>query len=269
MRATMSIIGLTEYSGEDSSHRDGIWAHFLVPDGIERNLVIERILEECGELELLYPSVPMMRHLLQNWCLAEWHIWEKLYATTVLEYNPIWNKDGTVTETENTSRLHKELGGDQESENSTQLHKELGGDNETSNESFSSEGSSSRTQADAADQVTQVSAYDASAFQNRDKNTTEAESTEHVVADNANTTDRATDRSVDRDNMDSHDRLASRQVDRDDMDVDDRFYERRETGNIGVTTTQQMIKEEREVDQFNIYDYIVQSFKRRFCLLVY
>lgn len=40
-------------------------------------------------------------------------------------------------------------------------------------------------------------------------------------------------------------------------------------GNVGVTTTQQMIEEERRVSQFNISDYIIESFKRRFCLLVY
>lgn len=40
-------------------------------------------------------------------------------------------------------------------------------------------------------------------------------------------------------------------------------------GNIGVTTTQQMIEEERRVSKFNITDYIIESFKRRFCLLIY
>ncbi len=45
--------------------------------------------------------------------------------------------------------------------------------------------------------------------------------------------------------------------------------ERTEKGNIGVTTTQQMIKEEREVQDFNIYDVIIQDFKHRFCVMVY
>lgn len=40
-------------------------------------------------------------------------------------------------------------------------------------------------------------------------------------------------------------------------------------GNIGVTTTQQMIVAEREVVKFNIMDYIIDSFKKRFCLLIY
>ena len=40
-------------------------------------------------------------------------------------------------------------------------------------------------------------------------------------------------------------------------------------GNVGVTTTQQMIEEERRVSEFNISDYIIESFKLRFCLLIY
>ena len=40
-------------------------------------------------------------------------------------------------------------------------------------------------------------------------------------------------------------------------------------GNIGVTTTQQMIEEQRSVVKFNIMDYIIESFIKRFCLLVY
>ncbi len=40
-------------------------------------------------------------------------------------------------------------------------------------------------------------------------------------------------------------------------------------GNIGVTSTQQLIEQERETDKFNIYDVIIESFKNRFCLLIY
>ena len=40
-------------------------------------------------------------------------------------------------------------------------------------------------------------------------------------------------------------------------------------GNIGVTTTQKLIREQREVDLFNLYDIIIEDFKMRFCILVY
>lgn len=45
--------------------------------------------------------------------------------------------------------------------------------------------------------------------------------------------------------------------------------ERVEQGNIGVTTTQQMIKEQREVVEFNVVQRIIDDFKMRFCILVY
>lgn len=40
-------------------------------------------------------------------------------------------------------------------------------------------------------------------------------------------------------------------------------------GNIGVTTNQQMIREEREIVKFNLYDYILDSFVKTFCVMLY
>lgn len=54
----------------------------------------------------------------------------------------------------------------------------------------------------------------------------------------------------------------------DNEDINDSFTERR-TGNIGVTATQDLIKKEREIADFNIIDNITNSFKERFCILVY
>lgn len=43
----------------------------------------------------------------------------------------------------------------------------------------------------------------------------------------------------------------------------------RRSGNIGVTATQDLLKKEREIADFNIYDFIAKSFKKRFCIMVY
>lgn len=46
--------------------------------------------------------------------------------------------------------------------------------------------------------------------------------------------------------------------------------EGRAYGNIGVTTTMQMIREEMNLrEDFNIYDVITQSFKNKFCVMIY
>lgn len=42
-----------------------------------------------------------------------------------------------------------------------------------------------------------------------------------------------------------------------------------EHGNIGVTMTQEMIRQQRSVVEFNLYDYILQDFKAQFCIAVW
>ena len=295
MEATLSILGL------HNATNGAVWDDLTVPDGIDQDVLIMSILVECAELEVLYPRPDTMKTAIGLWSVAERPIWGKLYETTILNYNPIWNKDGTVVEKESKSHIGVDNGVGDGSENlsrigvdngadeSSESENRIGIDDGAGNETFRSEGSSSRNQSDSAsksgDSTQQVSAYDATTFQNREKvDTSESssgESTEHVIADNENqtvrdneqnaynATDRRSDQSKKYDSYNADSRDYERTDDRDTYDADERTYERRETGNIGVTTTQQMIKEEREVDQFNIYDYIVQSFKRRFCLLVY
>lgn len=50
-----------------------------------------------------------------------------------------------------------------------------------------------------------------------------------------------------------------------DKDVRDGYAR----GNIGVTTTQQMIQSQRETVMFNLYETILEEFRERFCILVY
>lgn len=48
------------------------------------------------------------------------------------------------------------------------------------------------------------------------------------------------------------------------------YHKGRTHGNIGVTTSQQMLEQELELaPKINVYSYIIESFRRRFCLLVY
>ena len=43
----------------------------------------------------------------------------------------------------------------------------------------------------------------------------------------------------------------------------------RRTGNIGVTASQDLLQKERDVADFSIIRFITESFKKRFCLMVY
>lgn len=50
---------------------------------------------------------------------------------------------------------------------------------------------------------------------------------------------------------------------------EDSGTEKTRTGNIGVTATQDLIKKEREIADFSIIQFITNSFKERFCLMIY
>lgn len=58
--------------------------------------LVWRILHDCGELELLYLDMDFLRADIIAWGRQKAPIWQKLYNTICLKYNPIWNKDGWI-----------------------------------------------------------------------------------------------------------------------------------------------------------------------------
>lgn len=96
MRATLSILGLYNY---DNTVLDGL----DVPEGLDRETLIDYIFMECADLELLYPQLPMMKRLIQAWADARAHSWERLYQSTIQKYNMIHNYDRYEDWTDNGS----------------------------------------------------------------------------------------------------------------------------------------------------------------------
>lgn len=222
MRATLSILGLYQYSPD-------VFDLLKLPDGVSLDSVRDNILMELAELELLYPSGTFMKTAIGIWSSKQLPVWEKLYATTKLEYNPIHNYDRTEEWAE----------------------EETGNRNGSRTQSQESSGESSGTVKNSGvDTVkSDVSAFNETSYTPKELQTTTL-GTENTSSGTAKQTTDITD-----DTEENSSRNNTRTG--------------RTFGNIGVTTTQQMIEAERDVVKFNIVDYIVEDFKRRFCLLIY
>ena len=222
MRATLSILGLYQYSPD-------IFDLFKLPEGVSLDSVRDNILMELAELELLYPSGTFMKTAIGIWSSKQLPVWEKLYATTKLEYNPIHNYDRTEEWTE----------------------QETGNRNESRTQSQKSNGESSGTVQNSGEDTVKsdVSAFNETTYTPKEMQTTKL-GTENTSSGTAKQTTDITD-------------------DTDENSNRNNTRTGRAYGNIGVTTTQQMIEAERNVVKFNIVDYIVEDFKRRFCLLIY
>lgn len=228
--AKFSIIGAYNYM---PSIFDGL----ILPDTLDRETAINNIIMECAELELLYSDLNFLKFAIEQWSKKQLPVWQKLYKTTQLEYDPIENYNrkeeyidsSTVKRTENVSETAK------------------------SNSSNKSSGNSSSTVDSSQDNEERVSAYDSDTYQPKGKNT---------LSGNEERT--ATDTVTDTGNASGENERQGEFSEQHTFSHTAHLY-----GNVGVTTSQQMIEEERKVVKFNIYDYITDDFKSRFCLLVY
>lgn len=91
IRSTLSIMGLYIYD-------DSIFSLMELPEGVDAETVKQGILMECADMELWLPDWDVMHNAIQLWSRKNLWKWAKLYASTQFVYNPIWNKDGTITE---------------------------------------------------------------------------------------------------------------------------------------------------------------------------
>lgn len=188
--AMLSVLTLYNY---DNALFDGL----ILPDGMDRETLINNLVAECAEFEILYPNPVVLKPLIAVWAAKEKAVWDKLRSTQLYEYDPISNYDRT--ETWNT--------------NGSNSGTRTGSSNGTVNNN--------------------ITTFDSNTSQPRDSSSTNGSVNETVGGTSSETrTGRA-------------------------------------YGNIGVTTTQEMIEAERRVAQFSLYDYIINSFRQRFCLLMY
>ena len=282
IRSTMDTLSLYNY---DHTLLDGL----IVPEAIDRDLVIDNILIETAEREVLYSDLDFYKKAIAVWSRKQLPVWEELYKTTQYEYNPIWNKEGTIIETEtrnlagseNISDGNIHVDGKQTVREFNNTDSTEHSENTTSEFSQSDTGKSSGTSDGTSKNTNDRSVYgfnsntDAPAETITDNGTTtgktSGETSDNSTGSSSNSlsgsgslvhTGTVTD-------TDSGQTTDDRTVIKGSTDTGTIKHERKEYGNIGVTTTQQMIQEQREVVQLNMIDIIVSDFGKRFCLSVY
>lgn len=218
----LSIQGMYEYNPT-------IFDGFNVPTGLDKQECINNILLNCAELEIIYTRFETLKTAISTWSYSNQITWQKLYDTMTVEYNPIWNVDADIVETENGARIIDRDNTTSGTDNRTvNLH-----DNET---------------IDIEDKKS-VKGFNETSWAEAEKNDrTGTDNIAHTGTDN---------------------RAMSGTESEDVKENTQNTRTQRRTGNIGVTTTQQMLEQERDIARFNMIEYITESFKERFCLLIY
>lgn len=242
MRATLSILGL--YQREPT-----LFDELELPAGMKKDVLIDNILYEAASLEAYYPDPNFMKFMIGRWSFMNQNVWQKLYDTTVLEYNPIYNYDRTEEWTENEKMLDGRTAASTETETR----------NLKTGETSRTDSNGDVTTTGTMKTELNVSGYNEVTFTPSEETieTPDTMTSNNVIVDGArDVTDTGTV-SIDKKDTESLDRKR------------DNLRSGRAFGNIGVTTTQQMIQQERETVTFNMYKVITDSFVDRFCLMVY
>lgn len=226
----------------------------FIPD---KETLIDYICMETAELSLVYADPDVMRKMIKIWSRINNPVWCGLYNTLLYKYNPIWNKDADSLETRAFTGTNNETRNLANSENETRNL--AGSDNETRNlansEQYSGSGSETKTNL--------VTGYDANTFSNNTRDEIGTTGSGSSSGTDTGTVNRAKSDTgtISRSGTDTGTDNRSTS--------DNGTITKRETGNIGVQTTQSMIKEQREIVKFNLYQTIADAFKEYFCVMIY
>lgn len=252
---------------------NALFDELQIPEKLDKDILTNNLLLRYGSLEPIYSNPSDLKTMIGFWAKRRVIIWNRLLATTEYEYNPIENsnryediddtskKTNTGTDTDVKQGTVKDTGTD---------NRELANNGTTTlNKGTSSETSGNYT--DTTETTDSATGYNSDELK---------VVTNNKVESKGNSTFTTTDSGKDETTIENtgHD---NRTVDLSHEDnttntktldlSEDSTYKRKAHlhGNIGVTTTQQMIEQERNIVKFDMYNYIITDFVENFLTLVY
>ena len=226
LTANLSLWGLYQY---DNSILDGL----IVPTGMSADTVKDNLLLETSAMSILYPDPAFLKQAITIWAAERKDVWDKLYATTVAQYDPIENYDRTEESTEQISGLSVKQ------------------NDQTRDRTADGKSSDIRNQGGRNQRTDSQTAYNSNSFADTAKS--ESSGQDHVSS--FGMTKGTENEAVSDKGHESRN--------------DSRTFHSRIHGNIGIRSAQELIEQEREVALFCMTDFIINDFIGRFCVMVY
>lgn len=222
---------------------------YVLDSRIDRSMLNRIILKELGAYRPFVNTPKVFKFALEEW-FEKWNYnIGKLLDTLYYDYNPIWNKDLYGKEGEkkiaDQDTTDKQVG--RRTDNLTETM-----DDDTSG-TMDSNGSVHQTE------QLDTSAYDVSTYQPRTLTTTDRSESSHVSESGTDDYTKKNVGTVDNvlDDTGTLDRTDTR-------DLDTHEY-----GHDANNTYQELVQQERDLAEFNIFEWIIQQMKKELFLLVY
>lgn len=211
-------------------HDVDIFAGLTLPEGIDKDICIDTIMFECGEFETLYADGNVMASAIKRWSDKWYRTFYKWITALNIDYSPLENYDRTETGTEHRANS--------------------GGFTNESESNFTNENTLTDRQERQIETDNSTSAFNSNTMQAKDRTV----QNDKIVDGNSVTNGEGNSASTD----------TNTHTDTDDITKNLHIH-----GNVGVTTSQEMLKSELDIARFNIYNQIADLFMEELTIPVY
>lgn len=236
-QSKITLIGMEKYLNPDHS----VFEKMQLPEGIDRDTLIGSIILRCNEFELLYSDPDFMIAAVDVWSRKNYWTFDKWVKAINIEYDPLYNYDRTEKTTDTHEGNYEKKGKDKNSGSDTRTN------DLTMTNDLKTENDTTVTHNEKA--------YNDSSFVPTTEDVTDGEIKDTGTVKNTGTM------------TDAYGRILDSKESGKDKYKD--IHESRMYGNIGVTTSQQMLQSELDIARWNMYEHIADLFCSEFCIMVY
>ena len=228
--AKLTLIGMSKYFENIDSD---LFDKPTLPEGVSKDTLVANILLQGGEFETLYGDPYFLQQMIGVWSDKWLPTFTKWVSALNIEYNPLENYDRQEDWTDQNYHT-----------SNTSARRDSGNTRTFNNQD-------KRTIDTTAVSEDEVSAFDSSVYQPSAKNTVDNDGTDTV--DYSGTI------------KDEYGEGTSGSENGNSTDT----HGGRIHGNIGVTTSQQMLQAELDIAKWNLIEHITDIFMQEFCIMVY
>lgn len=247
IQATISLYTLDKYA--QALGGDSIFSLLQLPAGINKETVTNNILLESMDFEAVYTDPDFLRDAIYIWGKTNYHTFEKWYTAQQIEYDPLNNYDRHEEWTDKGTDKKTTSGTQSDTANLTVNEGTTSEDHRNSEEQTSENGRQEHYVAPYdTNQLTQdIQVQDeGSSSRSGSENGNGSTTRTATQQTNGNTTTSGNENGTTTGEHSGH-----------------------LWGNIGVTTSQQMLQAEYDIAEWNLVQHITDMFMQKFCIMVY
>lgn len=227
----LTLIGLNRFLHDLN---DDLFENLVLPEDVDKDTLTENILLRGGEFEVLYSDPYFMKDAIGLWSRKWNRTFTKWVEALDIEYSPLENYDRKEDYTDTTNR------------GLTSNGRKDSGNKRTFNNTDTTTPHTTITE------ETKVSAFDSSDYQPSEQVTTTPSGTGDAVAHTGYIND------------EYGEGVSSKETENNKLVHDGRIH-----GNIGVTTSQQMLEAELSISEWNLYEHMTDLFLSEFVIPIY